>query len=1059
MTKVLSVDDSEQNLYLLKVLLEGHGYQATSASNGDEALKLARKEPPDIIVSDILMPVMDGFSLCREWQKDESLKNIPFVFYTDPKDEAFALSLGAARFIVKPAEPDAFVVMVREVIGEAEQGHLAAPREHVEPEPVYLKQYNERLIKKLEDKMLNLERANQRLSTLFHASAGMIRISPLDELVGDSMRTFVEALGYANASYFGFDEEKQELRFQQAVGFSEEIVAAFRRELVFKLGEERGLVGLVGHTRELLVIDDTRDDPRWITVDKNILSGLFLPIVYESSLVGVVNFLSTKVSAFDEQDARNAMTLANNMAIAIENSRLFGEIKRSERRFRTILEGSADAIVSVDPEGVITDWSDGAEQIFGFASEEVIGQPLESLIPENQLQSFSEAMQIMGQQGYVRGWEAQQDTKDGRLVDLEITLTDLGANLGFTAILRDITNRNKAKRALQESEASLSEAQRIAHLGNWDWDIVSNELSWSDEIYNIFGLRPQEFKATYDAFLETIHPDDRDFVTNAVNEALEGKPYHIDHRVVLPDETERFVHEQAEVTYDEDGQPIRMIGIVQDITDSKESEIEIARMAAVIDQASESVMITDLDGHITYVNPFFEGATGYTAEEAIGQNPSLLRSGKQDQVFYKTLWEKITSGEAWSGVLVNKRKDGSIFHESATIFPVRDVSGTVINYAAVKHDVTNMVEAEEKIQRQLGRITALYEIDQSITGVIDLNLTLNKIVDEIITQLDADAASVLLYDTSLQILDFIVSKGYKNKPKLGKSVWLGTCFAGQAVMEKRIIHISEIEDKVRCTACADQFAAEEFSSYYVIPLISKAEVVGVIEVFHRSEFSADDEWLEFLGMLAQQTAIAIDNSNLFENLNRANINLHSAYDQTLEGWANALELRDNETEGHSRRVTEMTLELARMMNISQEQLVHIRRGTLLHDIGKMGIPDEILHKPGPLNDGEWKIMRQHHIFAYNLISPIAYLKPALDIPYSHHEKWDGSGYPRGLKGKQIPLAARIFAVVDVWDALRSDRPYRDAWSEKKVWRYLQEQSGKHFDPQVVKTFLEMIEND
>ncbi|HDD62272.1 MAG TPA: HD-GYP domain-containing protein, partial [Chloroflexi bacterium] len=183
-----------------------------------------------------------------------------------------------------------------------------------------------------------------------------------------------------------------------------------------------------------------------------------------------------------------------------------------------------------------------------------------------------------------------------------------------------------------------------------------------------------------------------------------------------------------------------------------------------------------------------------------------------------------------------------------------------------------------------------------------------------------------------------------------------------------------------------------------------------------------------------------------------------AYDATIEGWAHALELKDMETEGHSRRVVKMTMDLARSMGISGEKLAHIRRGALLHDIGKMGVPDSILQKPGKLSEGEWEIMRRHPVYAYEWLSRIQYLVPALEIPYSHHERWDGTGYPRGIKGEQIPLEARIFAIIDVWDALNSDRPYRKAWPKEKALAHIKEQSGKHFDPEVVVNFLDMLEN-
>ena len=191
------------------------------------------------------------------------------------------------------------------------------------------------------------------------------------------------------------------------------------------------------------------------------------------------------------------------------------------------------------------------------------------------------------------------------------------------------------------------------------------------------------------------------------------------------------------------------------------------------------------------------------------------------------------------------------------------------------------------------------------------------------------------------------------------------------------------------------------------------------------------------------------------DLQSENTDLERSYDATLTGWVGALDMRDQETEGHSWRVTELTVRLARHMGMSEEEVGHLRRGALLHDIGKMGIPDSVLLKPGPLTEQEWKVMRRHPQYAYNWLSSIDFLRPALDIPYCHHERWDGTGYPRGLKGEEIPIAARIFAVVDVWDALRSDRPYRPALPAANTRNYIASQAGRHFDPAVVEAFLTM----
>ncbi|MBI5750214.1 MAG: HD-GYP domain-containing protein [Nitrospinae bacterium] len=282
---------------------------------------------------------------------------------------------------------------------------------------------------------------------------------------------------------------------------------------------------------------------------------------------------------------------------------------------------------------------------------------------------------------------------------------------------------------------------------------------------------------------------------------------------------------------------------------------------------------------------------------------------------------------------------------------------------------------------------------------------------------------------------------------------IGEGHAGKSALENRVIYISNLKEEGGDILRAPLLSKEDFISYFCAPLISKGNIKGVVEMFYRSKRDPDPEILDFAESIALQAAIAIDNASMFNDLQRSNIELSLAYDTTIEGWSKALDLRDKETEGHSQRVTEMTVRIARDMGISEEELIHVRRGALLHDIGKMGIPDNILLKPGKLNDEEWVIMRKHPIFAYELLHPISYLRPALDIPYCHHEKWDGTGYPRGLKGEQIPMSSRIFSIVDVWDALRSDRPYRPAWSEEKTLEHIKSLSGIDFDPKVVDVFL------
>jgi putative nucleotidyltransferase with HDIG domain len=287
-------------------------------------------------------------------------------------------------------------------------------------------------------------------------------------------------------------------------------------------------------------------------------------------------------------------------------------------------------------------------------------------------------------------------------------------------------------------------------------------------------------------------------------------------------------------------------------------------------------------------------------------------------------------------------------------------------------------------------------------------------------------------------------------------VRLGESHAGRAAKERRMIRIPDLRETTNHADFNKFVIAEGFVSYLNMPLIVKGRVKGVLEVYQRSILQPYQEWMDFFHALARQTAIAIEYKSLFANLEATNRDLIQAYDATIEGWSRALDLRDREPKGHMQRVTKLTLELARALGVEEARLVHLRRGALLHDIGKLGVPDHILFKAGELTAEERALIEKHTDFAYEMLAPIPYLKPALNIPYFHHEKWDGTGYPLGLKGEQIPLEARIFSLVDVWDALLSERPQRGAWSREQTVEYIRAQAGAHFDPRVVERFLELI---
>ncbi len=368
---------------------------------------------------------------------------------------------------------------------------------------------------------------------------------------------------------------------------------------------------------------------------------------------------------------------------------------------------------------------------------------------------------------------------------------------------------------------------------------------------------------------------------------------------------------------------------------------------------------------------------------------------------------------------------------------------------------------------RLGQLESLSKIDLAITSSLDLKMTLRVIIDQVTTRLRVDAADVLLLHPHTQVLEYAAGRGFREMGITQTRLRLGQDYAGRVALERRTISIPNLQEADAALPRApvvtpEHFVSylldhEHFVSYVAAPLIAKGRVLGVLEVFHRTPLEGAPTWLAFLESMAGQAAIAVDNASLFDELQRSNLELAQAYETTLEGWSRAMDLRDKETEGHTQRVTDLTVHLARAMGMSDDQLVHVRRGALLHDIGKMGIPDHILLKPGPLSAEEWEIMQRHPVHAFGLLASISYLRQALDIPYCHHEKWDGTGYPRKLGGAQIPLPARIFAIVDVYDALISDRPYRAAWPKEKALTYIREQSGTHFDPEVVAAFLGLEE--
>jgi PAS domain S-box-containing protein len=486
----------------------------------------------------------------------------------------------------------------------------------------------------------------------------------------------------------------------------------------------------------------------------------------------------------------------------------------------------------------------------------------------------------------------------------------------------------------------------------------------------------------------------------------------------------------------------------------------------VMDSVAEGIFGYDRRLQITFWNAFMTDLTGKQPEEVIGR-PANAVFPVLDRLLGPRGLGQVLAGEpvlieAFSYSSPAGGKEGWY---SLQLSAHRSVDEEIIGVVATVHEITERKQAEEERERLLAaergqrlRAEALGRVSRALNAVLDLPALLELICKESSELFEVDAALVWLVDRAQDQGDYlenIAGYGWEHERFAGMQINLDDMnnLATRVIRERIPISLNDLSETTR-TGLSGIFKVRAIMA---VPLFQGIDVIGVLQIIdiHGINRFGDTE-IEIALELANHAANAVHNAQLYDWLQDAHSELESAYVSTLEGWARALELHDAYTEGHSSRVTEMTLRLAKAVGIPETELEHIRRGALLHDIGKMGVPANILAKPGPLSEEEWAVMRRHPVYAFSMLSPINHLRPAIDIPYCHHERWDGEGYPRGLSGDEIPLAARIFTIVDVYDALTSDRPYREAWPPGDATRYIREEAGRLFDPGVVDIFMNLL---
>jgi PAS domain S-box-containing protein/putative nucleotidyltransferase with HDIG domain len=862
-----------------------------------------------------------------------------------------------------------------------------------------------------------LRRRADELAALYETTRDLASQQDLLPLLHTITERACALLHAPGGGIYLYDAARNDLEMVIAIGVSVPLGARLR------MGE--GMAGRVAQSRQPLIVDDYSAWEGRAQQYKDIpfRAVIQAPMLYAGELIGVlvVEEVGDSERKFTEVDLNLLIPFANQAAVAVQNARLFEEMRQRVTELEVLYESGLALGGLLEPHAIgqkvvaiLTerlDWHHAVVRLRQPESDEleVIGYGAPGLRPDryqDEIRRLNGLIQRIGQG--MTGWVVQHGQTvrcDNLPEDPRYVETYPGIRSGLYAPMK----------AGEETLGAIGVESETSAAFDADDERLLTTLA-SQAAAAIQTARQFETTRRRAVELETL---------NRISIALRA--------VVQWDEMLAIVLEE---TLNALGTAHGSINLWNEAAQELHKVIARGWLSVVTESPIKS-------GEGIFGSVFASGKMHLSQEFA---SDPLTRDATRAQLpaGWGGACVPINSPEQTLGVLLVAIPKGRAFSKGQMrlLNTIAEMTGAALHRVAL----------HQQTVRRLEDLQSLHMVDQAISSSFDLRPVLEIVISQAMSRLGVDAASLLLFDPLTQTLEYATGRGFYNPGAPRPPMRFGQGLAGRAVMERNLLHASNLGGALDAGLPKE----ENFEEYYVAPLVAKGEIKGVLEVFHRGTLLLDKERLEFLETLAGQAAIAIDNNHLFDGLQRANLDLAVAYDATIEGWSRALDLRDEETEGHTQRVTTLTLQLAQTFGLSGADLNHIRRGALLHDIGKMGIPDSILLKPGPLTEEEWVIMRQHPHLAYELLAPISYLRPALDIPWCHHEKWDGTGYPRQLKEEQIPLAARIFAVVDVYDALTSDRPYRKAWSKDETLQYIAEQSGAHFDPKVVERFMQVI---